>query len=73
MPILQTTSDGKNTKIKLVELKKLFNFVVDNFLFEFVYNLKQSIYTRSVLICGQQNYNLNISDRWSGIEGYTRG
>jgi hypothetical protein len=71
MPILQTTSDGKNTKIKLVELKKLFNFVVDNFLFEFVYNLKQSIYTRSVLICGQQNYNLNISDGWSGREGYT--
>jgi hypothetical protein len=61
----------KSTKIKLVELKKLFNFVVDNFLFEFVYNLKQSIYIWFVPICGQQNYNLNISDGWSGREGYT--
>jgi hypothetical protein len=29
--ILQTTSDEKSVKIKVVELQKLFNFVVDNF------------------------------------------
>jgi hypothetical protein len=28
--ILQTTSDEKSVKIKVVELQKLFNFVVDN-------------------------------------------
>jgi hypothetical protein len=31
MQILQTTSDRKDIKIKVVELKKLINFVVDNF------------------------------------------
>jgi hypothetical protein len=30
MQILQTTSDGKSSKIKVVELQKLFNLVVDN-------------------------------------------
>jgi hypothetical protein len=39
--ILQTTSDEKFVKMKVVELQKLFNFVVDNFLFEFVYNIKK--------------------------------
>jgi hypothetical protein len=29
--ILQTTSDEKSVKIKVVELQKLFNFVVNNF------------------------------------------
>ena len=29
--ILQTTSDEKSVKIKVVELQKLFNLVVDNF------------------------------------------
>ena len=29
--ILQTTSDEKSVKIKVVELQKLFIFVVDNF------------------------------------------
>jgi hypothetical protein len=28
---LQTTSDEKSVKMKVVELQKLFNFVVDNF------------------------------------------
>jgi hypothetical protein len=28
---LQTTLDEKSVKIKVVELQKLFNFVVDNF------------------------------------------
>jgi hypothetical protein len=31
MQILQTTSNRKDIKIKVVELKKLINFVVDNF------------------------------------------
>jgi hypothetical protein len=34
------TSDEKSVKIKVVELQKLFNFVVNKFLFEFVYGLK---------------------------------
>jgi hypothetical protein len=29
------------------------------FLFEFVYNLKQVVYTQLVVICGQQNYKLD--------------
>lgn len=31
MQNLQTSSSEKNTKIKVVELQKLLNFVVDNF------------------------------------------
>jgi hypothetical protein len=42
--------------MKDVELQKLFNFVV-NFLFEFVYGLKQAIYTQMVVICGQKTTN----------------
>jgi hypothetical protein len=57
---LQTTSDGKSTKIKVVELKTLINFVVEFFSFEFVYSLKQLIYTRFVLIC-EQNHNPDTS------------
>jgi hypothetical protein len=52
---LQTTSDEKNVKMKVVELQNLFNFVVDNFLFEFVYSLKQGIYIQFVVICGKNN------------------
>jgi hypothetical protein len=28
------------------------------FLFEFVYDIKQAIYTQMVVICGQKNYKL---------------
>jgi hypothetical protein len=31
MQILQTTLDEKGIKIKVIELQKFFNFVVDNF------------------------------------------
>ena len=34
--ILQMTSDGEMGKTKVVDLKKLQNFVVDNFSFEFI-------------------------------------
>ena len=30
--IFQMTSDGEITKMKVVDLKKLYNFIVDNFL-----------------------------------------
>jgi hypothetical protein len=40
MQILQTNSDGKNTKIKVVELQKLWNFLGDNFFISLVYDLK---------------------------------
>jgi hypothetical protein len=42
----------KKCKIKVVELQKLFNFVVDIFLFKFVYGFKQAIYTQLVVLCG---------------------
>jgi hypothetical protein len=35
----------KRVNMKVVELQNLFNFVVNNCLFEFVYGLKQAIYT----------------------------
>jgi hypothetical protein len=31
------------------------------FLFEFVYGLKQAVYTQLVVICGQQNYKLDTN------------
>jgi hypothetical protein len=65
--ILQTTSDEKSVKMKVVELQKLFNFVVDIFLFEFVYGLKQAIYTQLVVICGQKNYKLDIKHAIGGV------
>jgi hypothetical protein len=40
MQIFRTTSDEKCIKIKVIEFKKLFNFVVDNFLFELIYGFK---------------------------------
>jgi hypothetical protein len=36
-------------------------------LFEFVYGLKQTIYTQLVVICGQQNYTLNIKHVIAGV------
>jgi hypothetical protein len=41
--MLQTTSEEKRVNKKVVELQKLFNFVVNNFLFQFIYGLKQAI------------------------------
>ena len=34
------TSDGQTTETKVVDLKKLWNFVVDNFLFEIILSWK---------------------------------
>jgi hypothetical protein len=45
---------------KVVEFQKLLKFVVDIFLFEFVYSLKQSIYTKLVIIYSQQSYNIDM-------------
>jgi hypothetical protein len=36
-------------------------------LFEFVYDLKQAIYTQLVVICGQQNYTLNTKHAIVGV------
>jgi hypothetical protein len=36
-------------------------------LFEFVYGLKQAIYTQLVVICGQQNYTLNTKHAITGV------
>jgi hypothetical protein len=49
------------------------------FLFEFVYGLKQAIYTYLVVICGQQNYKLDTKHAIGGVveegtrEGEVRG
>ena len=49
------------------------------FLFEFVYSLKQEIYTQLVVICGQQNYQLDTKHAIDGVvaegmrEGEVRG
>ena len=40
--IFQTTSDGKTTKTKVVGLEKLWNFVVDNFLFKIILSRKNT-------------------------------
>jgi hypothetical protein len=36
-------------------------------LFEFVYGLKQAIYTQLIVICGQQNYTLNTKHVIAGV------
>jgi hypothetical protein len=49
------------------------------FLFEFVYSLKQAIYTQLVVISGQQNYKLDTKHAIDGVvedgtrEGGVRG
>jgi hypothetical protein len=45
------------------------------FLFEFVYGLKQTIYTHLVVICGQQNYKLDTKYVIGGVveEGMREG
>jgi hypothetical protein len=45
------------------------------FLFEFVYDLKQAIYTHLVVICGQQNYKLDTKYVIGGVveEGTREG
>jgi hypothetical protein len=45
------------------------------FLFEFVYGLKQAIYTQLVVICGQQNYKLDTKQVIGGMveEGTREG
>jgi hypothetical protein len=47
------TSDGETTKMKIVDLEKLWNFAVDNI---FIWNRlgrKQSIYAQFSIICGE--------------------
>jgi hypothetical protein len=36
-------------------------------LFEFVYGLKQAIYTQLIVICGQQNYKLDTKYAITGV------
>ena len=40
-------------KMKVVDLEKLWNFVVDNFIFKFILGLKQATYTRFSIIYGE--------------------
>jgi hypothetical protein len=48
--------------MKVVDLKKLCKFVIDNFLFEFIKCLNQSIYTQFVIIYREEKHNTNISE-----------
>jgi hypothetical protein len=45
------------------------------FLFEWVYGLKQAIYTQLVVICGQKNYKLDTKHVIGGVvvEGTRKG
>jgi hypothetical protein len=78
MQILQTTLDGKNTKIKVVEIQKLWSFVVDNF---FVWIPLQLQIGNLFSDCSNMwetkpQYRHEVSDRWSGramCEGEVRG
>jgi hypothetical protein len=55
------TSDKETIIIKVIDLQKLFNFVVDN-IFIWIYLVhKQSIYTRFVTICGEWKRNIDKS------------
>ena len=73
--ILQTTSDEKSVKIKVVELQKLFIFVVDNF---FIWiRLGSQISNLHSNGCNMWRKQLQTRHkschRWSGSGGYARG
>jgi hypothetical protein len=60
--------------MKIVELQKLFNFVVNNFLFEFIYGKKSNLH---LVGCNMWTTKLPIGHkachRRSGSGGYARG
>jgi hypothetical protein len=55
MQILQTASKGKGIKTKVVELQKLFNFIVDNF-FVWIHLRSQIVNLRLV------SYNMSATN-----------
>jgi hypothetical protein len=73
--ILQTTSDEKSVKMKVVELQKLFKFAVDNF-FIWIRLRSQTSNLHSV-DCNMWATKLQIRHkaihRWNGRGGYMRG
>jgi hypothetical protein len=72
MQILQTTSD-ENTKIKVVELKKFFNIVVDIFcLNSFTASDNQFTLRFFHVWATKLQSKHKISDEWGGIESYTQ-
>jgi hypothetical protein len=74
MQILQTNSDGKSAKIKILELQKLWNFVVDNF-FALIHLQPQivNLYSNcSNMWATKLQYRHEVSDRRSGRGCYTR-
>ena len=54
--------DGKIVKMKVVDLKRLRNFIVDNFLIWIFLDLKQAIYTRFSIICGERKLSIDTSE-----------
>jgi hypothetical protein len=59
--------------MKVVELQKLFNFVVDN-VFIWIRLRSQKNNLHSVVICGQKNYKLDTKHAIdSGSRGYHEG
>jgi hypothetical protein len=72
---LQTTSDGKSTKIKIVELKKLFIFVVNNF-FIWICLHPQTINLHSVccnMWATKRQTKHMACYGWNGKEGFVGG
>jgi hypothetical protein len=73
--ILQTTSDEKSVKIKVVELQKLFNFVVDNFFIWIRLGSQISnLHSNGCNMCTKQLQTRHKAcHKRSGSEGYARG
>ena len=72
--ILLTTSDGEMIKIKVVDLKMVYIFVVDHFSFEFVQGANTHFKTRWTYNREDENPKCTlVSYEWSGQVTNTRG
>ena len=56
------TMDGETAKIKVINLEKLWNFVVDSFLIWIRLGLNQAIYTRFSIIFEERKCNIDTSE-----------
>ena len=56
------TLDGETAKMKVINLEKFWNFVVDNFLIWIRLGLNQAIYRRFSIICEERKCNIDTSE-----------
>jgi hypothetical protein len=73
MQILQTNLDGKSTKIKVEQLQKLWNFVVDIFFIRIRLHLQiVNLYLNcSNMWATKLQHMHEVSDKWSSRGDYT--